>query len=353
MKKILTIIILGLFINGCGKVISDSALATPKADTSNSTLILVDSTTFDRGIERGAGKLYFDPKTEDYILEYEYSYEGNNEKIKEVFDLPTKIKPSLKASVEFNPETNNWVYKYVVSNAPTAKQNIFHFGIKGDTHIIKSYRPYGWTFLPRTDVYTFNDWGVALFEPNNGLKPGASLEGFVIETKEPPGIIEARFEGLEKATFHREFPEPIGKMVFKVRGKNPRYLSLQTLGPAPYQATDVPSFMNHIITLKQKAVEIGWIDNRISKNLDSELGRLKMKLLFRNWKGAENQINSFIANLESLNKNKKLDDNSYFLLKANLQFLKMQLYAPKFQTFIPCLKFWIPAWLVRKGREKL
>jgi hypothetical protein len=137
---------------------------------------------------------------------------------------PTKIDPSVSSSAEFNTKTGQYRYSYKVSNGGAAALAINYFSLFLNQSPMESQSPKNWitTFNSASSLPTDFNWlavphmgsstGSAVNLPT-AVKPGSNLSGFVIESAQPPGIVQYHVEGYTQvpqttATLANDEPEP-------------------------------------------------------------------------------------------------------------------------------------------------
>ncbi len=98
-----------------------------------------------------------------------------------------------------------------------------------------------------------------------------------------------------------------------------------TIGPvSPPSLTDPVQLLDFLISLKHQAASLGWIfgpgSSGIVKSLDAKLDAAKASVARGQNKTASNQMNAFINELQA-QRGKHFNDNAFFLLKVNAEFI--------------------------------
>ncbi|NNN06475.1 MAG: hypothetical protein HKL90_11290 [Elusimicrobia bacterium] len=105
-----------------------------------------------------------------------------------------------------------------------------------------------------------------------------------------------------------------------------------TVGPTqPLSLTDIGQLLDFLASLKHQAVSLGWIygpgSDGIVQSLDAKLTAAKASAASGDDKTAINQLNAFINELQA-QRGKHLNDNAFYLLQANAQFILSKLGSP-------------------------
>lgn len=172
----------------------------------------------------------------------------------------------------------------------------------------------------------------------NRILPNQTLGGFILTSYGLPGIRDiivrpsyiATKEDLFKTGVSEE--EYIEK-TWEVLDKFYKSISFQgkTIGPTAPPAGFKPiPFLDHIISLKHEAYNLGWIKNAgIEQSLDAKLDNAKKKIEQGNIEAAKNILNAFINEVEAqgcttyedCSSGKHISPEGYALLKYNVQYL--------------------------------
>lgn len=326
---------------------------------------------------RSQNGVRFDPETGNYLIQY-LSYE-TEDTVTVIYEPPTKIKPTVKATVGFNDKRDCYVYNYEVSNDRESIQRLSDFGVEyfatlpcsvesTDTPLQKRLLDIGIEyFVPVSDVtspgegwggyhHRFErvwEWADTDYDRvvNNtvGIGQGESLAGFSFKSKGLPAIVECYFQGFVRyyveddyedvqegddrgdywtscLVFPEEPPQEIEDALDPlVRFPNDT-VRKKTVGPGEIPEVFEPlSFLDNLISLKEQAYSLGWIDNKgILNSLNQKLEAVRKNIQNGKIKTAKNILGAFINEVEA-QKEKHLSSEAYALLKFNAQYLRENL----------------------------
>ena len=148
------------------------------------------------------------------------------------------------------------------------------------------------------------------------------MGGFVLQSRGMPGI--------RKITSQPKFEQtPVDDAsatdVRRVRTIQDQIkFSTITIGPVAPTSLEPRFLIDNLISLKHQSVSLGWIFgpgvDGIVQSLDVKLNAAKDSIAAGHNKTAANQLNAFIHELEA-QRGKHLNDNAFFLLQANAQFI--------------------------------
>jgi hypothetical protein len=154
------------------------------------------------------------------------------------------------------------------------------------------------------------------------IRPGKSLQGFILQSRGLPGM--------RTIIFHPEFIQtPVEEAdeasVTRVRSIEQQIkFNSTTIGPNAPKSFAPISLIDRLISLKHQSVSLGWIfgpgSDGIANSLDAKLDAAKDSVARGNNTAAKNQLNAFINDLDA-QRGKHVNDNAYFLLKTNAQFI--------------------------------
>lgn len=106
---------------------------------------------------------------------------------------PVMISPQFDVKVDFDKKTQNYTYKYKITNLASAKTPIWRFIIEANATPISIKSGKGWD---SDQGYDSEDnkiqWSADL---DYKIKPGKSLDGFEIVSKQPPSLVKIYSEG--------------------------------------------------------------------------------------------------------------------------------------------------------------
>jgi len=238
------------------------------------------------------------------------------------YEPATKIDFIITTFCTYNVSTGLFKYEYKLYSKPASLQNMWHFVIETQVSCTEINAPSGWLGdycekLP-TVSHPIVSWGSEseLFR----LRPGKFLEGFSFQSRGIPGIVTSYNQGYVP---HRWYPEGMAVDEDLPPKWPENSVQKKTIGPVhpPPEPVDGVSFIDRIISLKHQAFQLGWITNAGIKNsLDQKLDNAKKKLQQKMNNAAKNILFAFINELEA-QRGKHLDDNAFYLLKVNAEFL--------------------------------
>lgn len=290
--------------------------------------------------QQGEEGINYDSATGNYIVRY---YGLTEDITTVVYEPTTKVKPKVKTTVGFKDGT--YTYSYEVFNDTESIQRLYEFGIECKIPISEIITPWTWrdgkyTFVPVFHWVNTRADDVGL-EP--GIPPGSSTSGFSFKSRGLPSIVTSYFRGLvryyvegwvnEEGTFCPGFwstslvfpdepPEWVSEVLRPLRKFPNNSVQGKTVGPvAPLEIFEPLSFLDNLISLKEQAYSLGWIDNKgILNSLDQKLEAAKKNIQKGKIKTAKNILNAFINEVEA-QKGKHLSSEAYALLKFNAQYL--------------------------------
>jgi hypothetical protein len=284
-------------------------------------------------------KDYYDPVNDWFVFEWDRPDYGNTTTI---YDPPNKVKPIIKAQIDFNRTTKEYIYNYEVTNQTGAKQNLIDIIVKYLAPIYDAKSPvpvedwYMARFLGK-DVWR---WAKTGGEPS-GILPDKTEKGLSFKSKGLPTIVNSVFFGDKRAIYSppgdydtdeiEDSFERVMKSLEEQYKDKFEYIVKRTLGPTAPPADFKPvAFVDYIISQKHEAYSLGWIKNKgIENSLDEKLDNAKKKIETGDTKTAQNILNAFINEVEAQGcktyddcpSGKHLTPEAYALLKYNMQYL--------------------------------
>ncbi|MBI4050916.1 MAG: hypothetical protein HY400_00260 [Elusimicrobia bacterium] len=158
------------------------------------------------------------------------------------------------------------------------------------------------------------------------IAPGKVLGGFTLQSRGIPGIRSMALHPLFEQT---PVEEATAEDVARIRSIADQIkLTTSTIGPIAPRSLEPSTLIDNLISLKHQSVSLGWIFgpgvDGIVKSLNAKLEAAKAAVKRNQDKTAINQLKAFIKELEAL-RGKKLNDNAYFLLKVNAEFIVAKL----------------------------
>ncbi|MEK7287396.1 MAG: hypothetical protein AAB091_02380 [Elusimicrobiota bacterium] len=271
--------------------------------------------------------------------------------------LPGEVLPVLKdvrvsVSAQFSPN-GIFTYSYAIVNLPLNTGKIdrvevdisrdtssVQFGAEGlinDNSFVESIAnqallvpiglrsPTNW--ISGLNVDRTAGWGAVAVEQE--IAPGKMLDGFLIQSRGVPGI-----RGI---TLHPEFAQtPVDEASesdvqrLDAIEKQIKFNTV-TIGPDAPESLEPISLIDRLISLKHQSISLRWIfgpgSKGITNSLDAKLNAAKDSVSRGNNDAAKGQLGAFINEAEAQH-GKHLNDNAFFLLKVNAEFIVSKLGSP-------------------------
>lgn len=284
-------------------------------------------------------KGYYDPVNDWFVFEWDRPNYG---KTTTIYDPPNKVKPVIKAKVEFNGKEQEYIYNYEVTNLDGAIQSIDDIFIKhlAPVYDVKVPSPEGDWYSDEYERKSAWQWAKTGGTPP-GILAGQTVRGLSFKSKGLPTILNVAFTGVERAVYSPpgdydtdEVEESFERVYNKLKEQYPEkfeYVIKKTIGPTAPPADFKPiEFLNYVIDLKHQAASLGWITNQgVENSLDAKLDNAKKKIEQGNTTAAKNILNAFINEVEAQGcavyencpSGKHLTPEAYALLKYNVQYL--------------------------------
>ncbi|MBI4824150.1 MAG: hypothetical protein HY805_07990 [Nitrospirae bacterium] len=243
-----------------------------------------------------------------------------------VKEIDVKIYSSAERTV------SGFKYNYLLSSSQKSVQEVWSFYVEHYSPLVNATSPRGWsgmgTGITNGSPYS---WASDEYESDEfNIKPGASLNGFGMQSEGLPAIVTYYAHGWRElpTISEEEMPEeedcPERNIFINAfKGK--------TLGPtAPPLDFNPLSFLDYIIGMKHEAFSLGWITNKgIEMSLDAKLEAAKKKLEQGQNGTAKNILNALINEIEAQGcetyencpKGNHLLPEAYALLKYNVLYL--------------------------------
>ena len=257
------------------------------------------------------------------------------DELAESFGMELRNKVTAEALVSVQTLSNsNLEYQYTLINSTISRQDISGFALQVDTQIATSNMSPapGWEAdrccMP-IDGKLFATWSPGSGDPF--VKRGAKLTGFKIVSKNLPGMKEFRAEGFTAKflpsadKFQGEPTVEEGEIIGTIQSWDSGTAAGATIGPDPISSDATPaSLLERLIAAKHQSVSFGWISgpgvDGVVQGLDAKLNAAKDSVARDQNKTAANQLKAFVSEIEA-QRGKHLNDNAYFLLKVNAEFI--------------------------------
>ena len=252
-------------------------------------------------------------------------------------ELRNRVDVKVSAEVRDDLDRNLQVYRYQISNSQAAAQKVWNFQLimQTDGLVQDVVAPPGWarpSLKAKGTGHTADLRAVARANwsaPEKArIVPGATLTGFeATATASLPGIVDYYAEG-----YARPPQLPPGKVS---PGPIPGYDDVTPYGPGVVGRTIGPvsldnpfspvEFVDHLISLKDEAVELDWIRNAgFIQGLDARLEAVNIALLAQRDNIARDTLRALLGEFEQ-QRGKAITPEAYGLLKYNIEYLVLQL----------------------------
>ncbi len=243
----------------------------------------------------------------------------------------TQIDFVITSACTFDPVTNLFKYEYKITSLPSSRQDIDEFimGVLISEDMCKELKsPIGWSgwYSPWNSLVIYPTatitWGPKMDyrkekKPAFPLRPGASMEGFSFKSEGLPGIVTTYSRG--------DVPIPVVPDDRPVIDKRPKAIDdcvkKKTIGPVPLpeEPVDPVTFAFRMQILTRQSGKLGWIKSETLTNKWAEILD-GIKNYYGDKTRLKDTFNALITELES-QRGKQIDDNAYYLLKLNAEFL--------------------------------
>ena len=261
---------------------------------------------------------------------------------------PREDRLKVDVYVQETMESEEGVFRYGfgVANAMNSKQKIGGFALempvgpeegigKGAVRL-----PDGWAILGnpirKTKLYSFDrDW-----ERGGLVEPGKSTDGLKFTSEAAPGIINFRAWGyvpLSEMPTTADLPPETPYEAPDLTGSD--YVSNsfkgRTVGPQEVLDGKSPQYLiERLVAQQTEATSLGWITPRaVSDGLSCRLREAQEKICRSDEKAAIGVLNGLLGELDGLRGRKSLNDNAYFLLKVNVEYLIQELEKPWYKKW--------------------
>lgn len=250
-------------------------------------------------------------------------------------ELQNKVTAEVLVSVLSLPD-DRLEYTYTVKSSTLSQQDVLRFNVQVKVPVAKTdMTPASGWFVGSAGIERKLDEGsvktVVLWNGEDIsmlIKPGRSLAGFKLMVKSLPGIQDFHMQGYtdkdmaEASGVSEEEMDVLGDLQDEFKNNS---FKGKTIGPDPVpEVINLAGLVERLIVLKHQAASLGWIfgpgADGIVKSLDAKLDAAKASVARGQNKTAAGQMNAFINELQA-QRSKHLDDNAFFLLKVNAEFI--------------------------------
>lgn len=269
------------------------------------------------------------------------------------------LSTDIQVQVSYESIATSFTYQYRVTNNATSEQSAESFEVVVDDSRMNrggtlrdldgprtgSWSK-GWVVLNQPLGRTVTGWSAGKYDPTDLQKtptglllPGETAEGFRYTSKGLPTVQAFYVQGYVRPLNETELMEAATQLTGKHYGNSgevpdeivnqlippphldsfsgttigAQVLSAQDSRPAPLAA--------RLIRLKDQAAGLGWIkDPGTVTSLNQKLRSVQTALRRGRTKAAKGALNAFLNEIEA-QRGVHLDDNAYYLLKANAEYL--------------------------------
>ena len=279
------------------------------------------------------------------------------------FETADQLHISMAPTISFSPSSGTFTYLFQVTSASSSVQlldNLILVTLDAKTsaggtisQVLTPTNATNWeeiaiaanslnaNMVDWYPNYTTSETDIDV-PPSHALQPGQSLTNLGLVSGFLPGPTTFYAQGWVKPPTQDEIDaklslppagEPSGKQLQSVYpGARPigqNSFHDITIGPMQSPAGLTPAaLVDRLASLKHQALTLGWISgpgaDGVVQSLDAKLTAAKAALARGDVKAAEGQLTAFINELEA-QRGKHLNDDAYFMLKANAQFILAKL----------------------------
>ena len=232
----------------------------------------------------------------------------------------TGVEVSVSSEVEYDPDTREFIYSYVFKSGAGSSQNTatFEVATQADVHGI-SHVEFEWSGMvispPPGDLTTVV-WNAGTVE---AMPAPGSTRLMSFRSGGVPGIASTYTRG--------DVPPPDGRQFIDSGVERPSWpddsVQVKSIGPDPRPSLplDGPAFLERLIGLAAEANSLAWISDSATHNaIANSLGKAQQELQEENFGAARDTIEAILIFLDAERGN-SIDNNAYYLCRANLEFL--------------------------------
>jgi len=290
------------------------------------SVIIIGQETSD--IDSFQDTIYYDANSGNYVIDFlGNSSVGELDSIITMTFVPgTKIDPTINAKVSFDIDSSYYLFMYKITNGPNSIQRLLKFRLFFNEDIeIKNKQTNKWhgghyKYFP--DLKYISWWG------DGGLEPTWSTDGFIISSKNLPGIGESGMQGVTSIlSYSHGFPnDNIEKKLLELSLGKSSFKLLPTVIPViindglnSYKLLDIIKNYNN------QSYDLGWIkDGTTYSKYNNYLTIAKTAIEQNDHYSAGAYLQGIIAEVD-LDSSITLTSEAYALLKFNTEYLLKQL----------------------------
>lgn len=249
----------------------------------------------------------------------------------------------IKPAVFFDPNSGAFNYSYGIFSKRDSVQNVTTFGLE---FLDQNAKPFAGKEVPEhwlgpyvvallrggpNKIAPANVAGWNAVGENDDIRPGQSIEGLGFSSYGLPGIVRSWTSG------YVPLPPPVEDVSPDMKLPDP-YSSFENVILKTVGADIVPdkltaqNLIDRLISLEYQTFQLKWIDNFMAfMRLRGHLKAAKTMIQRGNIRTASFLLHAFIHEVEAqhkkndMDKYKHIDDNGFYLLKPNAQYILFRL----------------------------
>lgn len=284
-----------------------------------------------------AQSLTRNPATGNYLLTYT-DLDGNAHTV--LVEPRDKVLPDLVTVV--TDQAGQIVYRYSLTNRIDAPQPIMSLSVPcpGSDAALTVAAPSTWNaeVVSHSDPPVARTWCEFLFRVTL-LGPGQTISDLLIQSGFYPAIAEAQVYGSVQTiglpTAVEETPDTVYRLLDQVQGFaafGGGGFAVSTVLPArtPAMLADPGQGLDSVASDRSQSCTLGWIaDQGVCTTLGGRLDQARQALSQSDTPGARAQLESFLVDLGAQHgPGLPVNENAYWLLKVNAEFVLSRLPAP-------------------------
>ncbi|NNN06474.1 MAG: hypothetical protein HKL90_11285 [Elusimicrobia bacterium] len=267
---------------------------------------------------------------------------------------------TVRTAVNYVPSKHQFIYSYLVTNSKHSVGKAVEFDIDISTlsgirllgsaqmsdNASSFFAPVHNVIVPYDFVSQPKGWSsgemqrTAMWSGDPAILPGQSLGAFILTSDDSlPGIrrfaIKPAYDSSDFVPGGIDDPgDMTSEQVVDLDNAIQKVIQSHGFLIGPVQLptrVDIGQLLVYLTSLTHQAVSLGWIygpgSDGIVQSLDAKLTAAKASAAFGDDKTAINQLNAFVNELQAL-RGKHFNDNAFYLLQANAQFILSKLSAP-------------------------
>jgi hypothetical protein len=279
----------------------------------------------------------FDPVTGNYIIEYE-GYDGESEVpvlIHEIFEPSTKIDPFVKVITTKLSDSSYFRYDYELINSSSSIQRLYNFYLYISSDISEITIPdenwYTGFFSYIPVFHWYNSKGEAgLSDPDDGIAPDSSVDGFSFVSYGLPTITNVYFKGNPTIflSFPDEPPGEISELLKPIRKFPNNTVMKKTVSPKdpPYPLI-ISSFLDTLLNYVSQSYMLEWITDETTANKYTNFFTTAKDQIIQEDSSVTRSTLENVLREVDIDSTNYLTSEAYALLRYNTEYLVEQLPA--------------------------